>query len=130
MKRKQLSLLGFIFILTLMLCVQTTHAASFKTASNHHIYKSIIGVPVIKIGVKGDYKVSHNKIIGWSNARCDNATYYPGWSCSKKHAKWAYKTAKFSKLRNNSHFYYGLHTQWIKIHIQSYDLEINKDVRP
>ena len=128
--RRKLVVFSFIFVLTLLLCAQTTSAASFRTASAYRTYKSIVGLKVFTIGVRGDYKVSKKKIVNWTNARAVNSTHYIGWSCKKKSAKWVHKGAKSSKLRNNSHFYYGLNTQWVKLNIQSYDIELNKTVKP
>ncbi len=105
-------------------------ATTSKTASNSRTEKSWVGIPVYTIGVKGDYKTNGSKLSGWSNARCCNATHYPGWSCTSKSASWVSKGSKSSKVRNRSTFFYGLDTQWLKLGIQSYDDEISKTVRP
>lgn len=61
--RRKLVVFSFIFVLTLLLCAQTTSAASFRTASAYRTYKSIVGLKVFTIGVRGDYKVSKKKIV-------------------------------------------------------------------
>lgn len=78
--------------------VSVSAATTSKTASKSRIEKSWVGVPVYTIGVKGDYKTDGKKLSGWSNARCNNSTHYPGWSCTKKSAKWVEKGEKSQKL--------------------------------
>lgn len=105
-------------------------AVETKTAKNSRTETSWVGIPVYTIGVKGDYKTNGKKLSGWSNARCNNATHYPGWSCTAKSASWVSKGEKKSTVRNCSTFFYGLDTQWITVGIQSYDDEISKSVTP
>lgn len=129
MKKKLIiSALALVMIFTNVVSVSA--ATTSKTTSKSRTEKSWVGVPVYTIGVKGDYKTDGKKLSGWSNARCNNSTHYPGWSCTKKSAKWVEKGKKKSKVRNCSTFFYGLDTQWITIGIQEYDDEINKTVKP
>ncbi|WP_455950775.1 hypothetical protein [Eubacterium sp.] len=129
MKRK----LIICFIVTSLIITSfagVSAATKSKTASNSRTQKSWVGIPVYKIGIKGDYCTDGKKLSKWSNARCNNATYYPGWSCKSKKAKWVVKEKKSSKVRNNSTFFYGLDTQWITVGLQSYDDEISATVKP
>ncbi len=127
----KLKMITFVLVLSLiMTCFAVPACAATKTASASKTYNSWCGIPVFTIGVKGDYNTNGKTLSNWKNARCANSTHYPGWSCTYKKAKWAVKGAKSSTVRNNSTFFYGLDTQWIKIGIQSYDKEINKTVKP
>lgn len=122
--------LGMLLLISMLLLFSTSVFAATKTASKSVTRKSWVGIPVYTIGVKGDYTTNGKKISKQTNARTANATHYPGWSCKKKSAKWVSKGSKSSTVRNNSNFFYGLETQWIKIGIQSYDDEIQITVKP
>lgn len=129
MKKKIIATL-LVASMTVSSLVGVGAATTSKTAKASRTEKSWVGIPVYTIAVKGDYKTNGKKLSGHSNARTANQTHYPGWSCTKRTAKWVSKGTKSSTVRNNSTFFYGLDTQWITIGFQSFEDEIQKKVTP
>lgn len=84
---------------------------------------------VYTVGVKGDYVFDGKKLLKQSNVRTNNSTHYIGWSVASAKARWTDKGSKYSNVRNNSVFKYGLNTQWVKLNIQTYNEEINASVK-
>ncbi|MCI8410617.1 MAG: hypothetical protein HFJ09_15375 [Lachnospiraceae bacterium] len=105
-------------------------ATGYRTVTNSRTQKSIVGIPVYKIGVSGQVYSNGKKLSKWSDAKCLNATYYPGWSVQSQKASWTIKDKDYSKVTNTSTFFYGLDTQWVKIGIQSNTDTISKTVTP
>jgi len=93
-KKIKKRIIGALACALIIANVSSVSAATAKTVSASRTQKSWLGIAVYTIGVKGDYKTNGKKLSGWSNARCNNATHYPGWSCTAKSASWVSKGEK------------------------------------
>lgn len=130
-KRSRLIALALTLVLASSCFTNVASAkTTTKTVTATRTVKSWCGIPVYSIGVKGDYTTDGKKLSNQKNARAVNDTYYPGWRCTSKTAKWVSKGKTSSTVRNNSTFKYGLDTMWVKVNIQSYQEELNATVKP
>ncbi|MFV0406941.1 MAG: hypothetical protein ACK5LN_08995 [Propioniciclava sp.] len=101
----------------------------YHTARSSYTQKSIVGIPVYKMGISADYYGNRSRITDWYDTKAETATFYPGWTVTSKSAKWTRKGKTKGTARAWANFFYGLDTQWVKLGIQSYDETIKIHVR-